>query len=122
MAIYQKMLRIWWSDPCHEKVYVTDWLPEDEAIKLYHLYYKSDEKESDDYGQGYCEGYWKSYSFDERFEELEPTTAHWIEGKYRDDDIRYNDSSYKCDKCGRIVDFKENFCPDCGMKMQEVER
>lgn len=44
-------------------------------------------------------------------------TGHWIEGKYRDDDIRYNDSSYKCDKCGRIVDFKENFCPNCGAKM-----
>ena len=46
----------------------------------------------------------------------------WIEGKYRDDDIRYNDSSYKCNKCGRIVDFKENYCPSCGHKMiQEVE-
>lgn len=43
--------------------------------------------------------------------------GHWIEGKYKDDDIRYNDSSYKCDKCGKIVDFKEKLCPDCGAKM-----
>lgn len=45
---------------------------------------------------------------------IQPKMGHWIEGKYRDDDIRYNDSSYKCDKCGRIVDFKENYCPKCG--------
>lgn len=51
----------------------------------------------------------------------QPKTGHWIEGKYRDDDIRYNDSSYKCDKCGRIVDFKENYCPNCGAKMVESQ-
>lgn len=48
----------------------------------------------------------------------QPKVGQWIEGKYRDDDIRYNDSSYKCNKCGRIVDFKENYCPDCGCVMK----
>ena len=55
----------------------------------------------------------------------QPKTGHWIRGKYTEDDIRYNDSSYKCSECGRIVDFKENFCPSCGAKMvdpQEGER
>lgn len=59
-------------------------------------------------------------------DELPPVTqkqkiGRWIKGKYRDDDIRYNDSSYKCDKCSRIVDFKENYCPNCGAKMTESE-
>lgn len=49
----------------------------------------------------------------------QPKTGHWIKGKYSDDNIRYNDNSYKCDKCGRIVDFKENFCPDCGERKVE---
>ncbi len=53
--------------------------------------------------------------------EQEPKTGHWIKGKYKDDDIRYNDSSYKCDKCGKIVDFKENYCPNCGAKMVEPQ-
>ena len=48
----------------------------------------------------------------------EPKTGHWIEGKYRNDDIRYNDSSYKC---GRIIDFKENYCPNCGCRMVESQ-
>ena len=47
----------------------------------------------------------------------EQNEPHWIEGKWRDDDIRYNDTSYKCSKCGRVVDFEENYCPNCGVKM-----
>ena len=47
----------------------------------------------------------------------EQNEFHWIEGKWRDDDIRYNDTSYKCSECGRVVDFEENFCPTCGVKM-----
>lgn len=51
----------------------------------------------------------------------QPKTGRWIKGKYRYDDIRYNDSSYKCNKCGRIVDFKENYCPNCGARMVEQQ-
>lgn len=43
---------------------------------------------------------------------------HWIRGKYTEDDIRYNDSSYKCSKCGRVVDTEENYCPSCGEDMK----
>ena len=25
---------------------------------------------------------------------------------------------YKCDQCGRLSDFKENFCPNCGADMR----
>lgn len=57
----------------------------------------------------------------ETMAEQEPKTGHWIEGKYSADDIRYNDSSYKCNKCGKVVDFKENFCPDCGTRMVEPQ-
>lgn len=38
----------------------------------------------------------------------------WIRGKYTDDDLRYNDYSYKCNRCGRIVDYEERICPCCG--------
>ena len=48
---------------------------------------------------------------------LKRSEPHWIRGKFTDDDKRYNDYSYKCSKCGRIVDFKEKFCPECGAKM-----
>lgn len=41
----------------------------------------------------------------------------WIRGKYTDDDLRHNDYSYRCNRCGKIVDFEENYCPHCGAKM-----
>ena len=47
----------------------------------------------------------------------EQQMGHWIRGKYSDEDIRYNDYSYKCNKCGKVADFKENFCPNCGCRM-----
>ena len=47
---------------------------------------------------------------------------HWIRGKYTEDDIRYNDSSYKCSECGRVVDTEENYCPSCGKKMESEEK
>lgn len=45
----------------------------------------------------------------------------WIEGKYTADDFRYNDYSYRCNRCGKIVDFEENYCPDCGTRMMKEE-
>lgn len=49
-----------------------------------------------------------------------PKTGYWIRVKYMDD-IRYNSTSYKCNRCGRVVDFEENFCPDCGVRMIEPQ-
>ena len=46
----------------------------------------------------------------------------WIEGKYTDEDIRYNDRSYKCSNCGCIAPYKTNFCPDCGEKNEEEHK
>ena len=45
----------------------------------------------------------------------------WIEGKYTDDDFRYNDTSYKCSDCGCIVRYKKNFCLDCGEKNEDKQ-
>lgn len=45
-----------------------------------------------------------------------PKTGHWIEGKWTDDDVRYNDRSFKCSKCGRISHAMYDFC-NCGTKM-----
>lgn len=50
----------------------------------------------------------------------QPRIGHWIKGKYTEDDMRYNDNHYKCNGCGRVVDFEENFCPDCGLRMQDA--
>ena len=43
--------------------------------------------------------------------------GEWIKGKYTDDDLRYNDYSYCCPRCGKIVDFEEDYCPKCGARM-----
>ena len=45
----------------------------------------------------------------------------WIRGKYTDDDMRYNDYSYRCNRCRKIVDFEENYCPKCGARMEGGE-
>jgi len=47
--------------------------------------------------------------------------GHWIKGKYRDSDIRYNESSYKCSRCGEIIDFEKPTCPNCGADMREEQ-
>ena len=28
---------------------------------------------------------------------------------------------YRCSECGRMIDERENFCPDCGAKMEGTE-
>ena len=43
--------------------------------------------------------------------------ARWIVGKWTDDDIRYNDTSYKCSLCGGVNGVESNYCPSCGAEM-----
>lgn len=45
----------------------------------------------------------------------EPKTGHWI-----DRDV-YDADRWKCSECGRTEQYQENFCPNCGAKMKEVE-
>ncbi len=49
------------------------------------------------------------------------TEGKWIRGKYTVDDLRYNDYSYRCNRCGKIVDFEENRCPNCGANMRGAQ-
>lgn len=51
-------------------------------------------------------------------EDVKQNTGHWIEGKWTDDDVRYNDRSFKCSKCGKISHAMYDFC-NCGAKMIE---
>ena len=46
----------------------------------------------------------------------------WVEGKYTNEDRRYNDTSYKCSKCGCVMPYKTNFCPNCGEKNEEEHK
>lgn len=49
--------------------------------------------------------------------EVQPTieerkTGKWIE-------LDFTEAwEYKCDQCGRLSDFKDNFCPNCGADMR----
>ena len=42
-------------------------------------------------------------------------TAEWIDREIYDAD------RWKCSKCGRTEQYRENFCPNCGRKMKGVE-
>lgn len=49
----------------------------------------------------------------------QPKTGHWIAlGNYDDYE---EERSYKCSECGDIDTYHDNYCPNCGVKMQEVE-
>lgn len=45
----------------------------------------------------------------------ERKTGKWISL----DDFRgkYNENGYKCSECGEYSDYEENFCPNCGARM-----
>ena len=46
----------------------------------------------------------------------QPKKGKWISL----DDFRgkYNENGYKCSECDEHSDYKENFCPNCGAKME----
>ena len=41
----------------------------------------------------------------------ERKAGEWIE-------LDFEAWEYKCDQCGRLSDFKDNFCPNCGADMR----
>lgn len=67
MKLYQRFIRIYFSDPFHKHVSCTDWMPEDAGMEFLK---GCKDIESDDSGQGYCEGYWKHYHYDECFKPI----------------------------------------------------
>ena len=46
-------------------------------------------------------------------------TGVWVEGKWTDEDIRYNDRSYKCSICGHVVPYPSKYCGGCQAEMRE---
>lgn len=42
----------------------------------------------------------------------EPKYGHWLEAREEDP------CWYRCSECGRLYDFDENYCPNCGAKME----
>ena len=49
----------------------------------------------------------------------QPKKGKWISL----DDFRgkYNENGYKCSECDEHSDYKENFCPNCGARMEVTE-
>lgn len=46
----------------------------------------------------------------------ERKTGEWIE-------LDFTEAwEYKCDQCGRLSDFKDNFCPNCGADMRAKKK
>ena len=47
--------------------------------------------------------------------EQEPKRGHWLEAKEEDP------CWYRCSECGRLYDLDENYCPNCGARMEGNE-
>lgn len=45
-------------------------------------------------------------------------TGHWIAGVDRWGDIVTTVNGYRCDKCNTFNSDKDNYCPNCGAKME----
>ena len=117
MKLYQRFIRIYSSDPLHKYVPCTDWMPEDAGMEFLK---GCEDIESDDSGQGYYDGYWKHYHYDECFKPIEETGI-WIEA---------DRNMYACSICShcvsivpednRIEQFK--YCPFCGKPIDGIKR
>lgn len=47
--------------------------------------------------------------------EQEPKHGYWLEAKEEDP------CWYRCSECGRLYDLDENYCPNCGARMEEEQ-
>lgn len=47
--------------------------------------------------------------------EQEPKHGYWLEAKEEDP------CWYRCSECGRLYDLDENYCPNCGARMESDE-
>lgn len=50
---------------------------------------------------------------------LQPKTGHWIADVDRWGDIVTTVNGYRCDKCNTFNSDKDNYCPNCGARMEE---
>ena len=64
------------------------------------------------------------YEIQDVIENLSPVIPQQKIGQWISlDDFRgkYNECGYRCSECGEHSDYKENFCPNCGTKMEVKE-
>lgn len=47
--------------------------------------------------------------------EQQPKRGYWLEAKEEDP------CWYRCSECGRLYDLDENYCPNCGARMEGNE-
>lgn len=52
--------------------------------------------------------------------EQQPKTGHWIADVEKWGDVVTTVNGYRCDRCNTFNTDKDNYCPNCGAKM-EVE-
>ena len=50
--------------------------------------------------------------------EQQPKTGHWIADVDKWGDIVTTVNGYRCDKCNTFNTDKDNYCPNCGAKME----
>lgn len=55
-----------------------------------------------------------------RIHDLPPHKGHWI--SLDDFHGKYNEYGYKCSECGNQSDYKENYCSNCGCRMEGEEK
>ena len=48
--------------------------------------------------------------------EQQPKRGYWLEAKEEDP------CWYRCSECGRLYDLDENYCPNCGARMEGDEQ
>ena len=62
----------------------------------------------------------EAYSMAIKALKREPKTGRWID-RIMEENADYDAIKYRCSKCGELFCCNDNFCPNCGAKMESEE-
>ena len=89
--------------------------PFDKAI-LYAIKALSQEPTFDDECQKDLDEAWKQIQKKRKRIPITQKSGKWIDRE------EYDADRWKCSVCGRTEQYKENYCPDCGAKMESEDK